>query len=67
MPLYPVSNVVVLVALVSLFIGMAFMPDYRMATIVGPIWIVALSVAYFLKSRGGGNRETAEEAAREAQ
>ena len=67
MPLYPVSNVIVLVALVSLFIGMAFMPDYRMATIVGPIWIVALSVAYFLKSRGGGNRETAEEAAREAQ
>lgn len=49
MPLYPVANIVVLVLLVSLFIGMAFMPDYRIAAIVGPAWIALLTCAYCIK------------------
>lgn len=49
MPLYPVANIVVLVLLASLFIGMALMPDYRIATIVGPAWILLLTCAYWIK------------------
>lgn len=57
MPLYPVSNIVVLVALVALFIGMAFMESYRMATIVGPLWMILLTVVYFVKKRLGHDNE----------
>lgn len=49
MPLYPVANIIVIVFLVALFIGMAFMPDYRIAAIVGPIWILLLTCAYWTK------------------
>ncbi len=51
MPLYPVSNYMILVFLFALAVGMAFMPDYRWATIVGPVWIVVLTVAYQVKIR----------------
>lgn len=51
MPFYPISNVLIILFLVVLAVGMAFMPDYRWATIVGPLWILTLTIAYQVKSR----------------
>ncbi|WP_394274744.1 amino acid permease [Luteococcus sp.] len=52
MPLHPVSNYLVLVALAAVLVLMTFIPDYRPAVlVVGPVWIVLLAVAYRIKAR----------------
>lgn len=50
MPLYPVSNVLVLLVLAAVYVMMAFNPNYRLAaTVFGPAWAVLLVVAFFAK------------------
>ena len=51
MPFYPVGNYIVLTFLAGVVILMAFLPDFRYALYVGPVWVGILYVAYRLKSR----------------
>lgn len=51
MPLFPITNIVALALLVALFIGMAFMPQYRAAAVIGPLWLLLLIGAYTLRER----------------
>lgn len=51
MPFYPVGNYVVLTFLAGVVILMAFLPDFRYALYVGPVWVGILYVAYRLKAR----------------
>lgn len=51
MPLFPVANIVALALLVALFVGMAFMPQYRAAAVVGPVWLLGLVLAFTLTER----------------
>lgn len=53
--LYPLSSVVAILFLLIVAGVMYFMPDFRMAIIVAPIWIAILSIAYFIKTKFGGN------------
>lgn len=49
MPLYPLSSYLSL-GFLSLVLGiMAYSTDTRIALIVGPIWLVALVVVYYMK------------------
>lgn len=49
LPLYPISSYIVLAFLAMVVILMAIMPDYRIAVIIGPIWILLLYIAYRIK------------------
>lgn len=50
MPFYPVANYVVLVFLAGVVVLMAFLPDFRYALYVGPVWVGILYVAFRVKS-----------------
>ncbi len=47
--LYPASSIIALIFLVIVAIVMYFMPDFRMAIVIAPIWIAILSLAYMIK------------------
>jgi AAT family amino acid transporter len=49
MPFSPVSNYVVLAFLAGVVVLMGFLPDFRYALYVGPVWVAALYVAYRAK------------------
>lgn len=51
MPFYPVGNYIVLTFLAGVVVLMAFLPDFRYALYVGPVWVGILYVAYRLKAR----------------
>ncbi len=55
LPLYPISNIVVLVFLAFVVVLMAVIPSYRMALVVGPLWILLLAVSYAVKRRVQGS------------
>jgi AAT family amino acid transporter len=50
MPLFPVANYVVLAFLAGVVILMAFLPDFRYALYVGPVWVAVLYAAYRIKT-----------------
>lgn len=47
----PLATVLVLVALAFVVVQMALSPSYRMALLVGPVWLAVLFVAYEVKRR----------------
>ncbi|MFP7168841.1 amino acid permease [Terribacillus sp. 7520-G] len=49
LPLYPVTNYVVLLFLVAVLVIIGFMPDYRLALYIMPVWILILVIGYKLK------------------
>lgn len=49
LPLYPISSYICLAFLALIVVLMAIMPDYRIAVIIGPIWIIVLYIAFKLK------------------
>ena len=49
MPLHPISSYISLAFMALVIVLMAIMPDYRIAVIIGPIWILVLYVAFKLK------------------
>lgn len=51
MPFYPVSNYIVLAFLAGVVVLMAFLPDFRYALYVGPVWVAILYVAFRFKTR----------------
>jgi AAT family amino acid transporter len=51
MPLFPVANYVVLSFLGGVVILMGFLPDFRYALYVGPVWVAGLYAAYRMKAR----------------
>lgn len=51
MPFSPWSNYLVLAALAAVVVLMAFIPSYRVALYVGPLWIALLAVSFAIKSR----------------
>ncbi|MGO4957064.1 amino acid permease [Luteococcus sp. Sow4_B9] len=51
MPWHPFSNYLVLACLGAVVVLMGFIPSYRPALVVGPIWIALLGVAYLVKGR----------------
>lgn len=51
MPFYPVSNYIVLTFLAGVVVLMGFLPDFRYALYVGPVWIGILYVAFRFKTR----------------
>ncbi|SDC46602.1 amino acid transporter, AAT family [Terribacillus halophilus] len=51
LPLYPISNYLVLLFLIAVIVIMGFIPDYRLALIILPIWVIILSVGYKLKRK----------------
>lgn len=55
-----VSTVVVLVALAILVVLMALSPDYRVAVVIGPLWLAGLLIAYQVKSRRQGKAHLGE-------
>ena len=59
MPGHPVSGYVVLAFLALVVVLMAFMPSYRIALIIGPIWLAVLFVADALLTRARGTRPIA--------
>ncbi|MFC4763805.1 amino acid permease [Dyella koreensis] len=58
MPLYPYASWVALAFLVLVIGLMAHFPDTRVALVVGPLWLVLLTVLYYVF--GLGKRELAE-------
>ena len=50
MPLFPVGNYVVLAFLAGVVVLMGFLPDFRYALYVGPVWVAGLYVAYRIKT-----------------
>ena len=50
MPFFPVANYVVLAFLAGVVILMGFLPDFRYALYVGPVWVGGLYVAYRIKT-----------------
>ena len=50
MPFYPVGNYVVLAFLAGVVVLMAFLPDFRYALYVGPVWVAILYAAYRIKT-----------------
>lgn len=51
-PLYPMSSFVALAFLAFVVVLMAFSPDTRVALVIGPLWIAALTVYYHLSQAG---------------
>ncbi|MFJ6413601.1 aromatic amino acid transporter AroP [Terribacillus saccharophilus] len=51
MPLYPIANYLVLLFLVAVIVIMGFIPDYRLALFILPIWVIILSIGYKLKRK----------------
>ncbi|GAA1390106.1 amino acid permease [Luteococcus peritonei] len=51
MPFHPVSNIVVLAFLAGVVVLMGFIESYRMALVVGPLWIALLAISYAVKKR----------------
>ncbi|EGO63901.1 amino acid permease [Acetonema longum] len=56
MPGYPVINWVCLVFLAFVAVVMCLDPDTRMAMIVGPIWLIMLTAAYYFLGLGQNRR-----------
>ncbi len=53
MPFFPVANYVVLAFLAGVVVLMAFLPDFRYALYVGPVWVAILYAAYRIKTAAG--------------
>ena len=49
MPFYPISSYIALAFMAMIVVLMAIMPDYRIAVVIGPIWILVLYVAFKFK------------------
>lgn len=47
---YPCSSIITIIFLVLVSSTMFFMPDFKMAVIIAPIWIFLLSLGYYLKT-----------------
>ena len=54
--LYPLSSIIAIAFLVMVAIIMYFMPSFKMAIIIAPIWLALLSLAYFCKLKFGGSQ-----------
>lgn len=52
MPLYPVSNYLVLVFLVFILVVLGLAKDTRIALFFTPVWFVVLAIAYKIKTAG---------------
>jgi amino acid transporter, AAT family len=50
MPFFPVANYVVLAFLAGVVVLMGFLPDFRYALYVGPVWVAGLYTAYRIKT-----------------
>lgn len=50
MPFYPVANYVILAFLAGVVVLMGFLPDFRYALYVGPVWVAVLYAAYRIKT-----------------
>jgi AAT family amino acid transporter len=50
MPFFPAANYLVLAFLAGIVVLMGFLPDFRYALYVGPVWVGALYVAYRIKT-----------------
>ena len=49
--LYPLSSVIAIIFLVMVAGIMYFMPDFRLAIIIAPIWLCLLSIGYLIKTK----------------
>ena len=49
--LYPYSTISAMLFLVGLAIIMYYMPDFKLAIMIAPLWIILLSVGYLIKKR----------------
>ena len=59
MPFFPVANYVVLVFLFGVVVLMGFLPDFRYALYVGPLWVGVLYAAYRVKTSAARRSSTA--------
>jgi AAT family amino acid transporter len=50
MPFYPFANYAVLAFLAGVIVLMGFLPDFRYALYVGPLWVAILYAAYRIKT-----------------
>ncbi|PLS14685.1 amino acid permease [Bacillus sp. M6-12] len=50
MPLFPYSNILALLFLIFVVAVMAYVPDTRIALIVGPLWFIILTAVYYSKA-----------------
>jgi L-asparagine transporter-like permease len=50
LPLYPFTNIIAIICLISVIIIMTKMPDMKIAVYLMPLWIGILTVAYIVKS-----------------
>ena len=50
MPFFPVANYVVLAFLAGVVVLMGFLPDFRYALYVAPVWVAILYGAYRIKT-----------------
>jgi AAT family amino acid transporter len=50
MPFFPVANYLVLAFLAGVVVLMGFLPDFRYALYVGPVWVAGLYVAFRIKT-----------------
>ena len=48
---YPLSSVIAIIFLVMVAGIMYFMPDFRLAIIIAPIWLCLLSIGYLIKTK----------------
>jgi AAT family amino acid transporter len=56
MPFYPLGNYVVLAFLAGVVVLMAFLPDFRYALYVGPVWVALLYAAYRIRNSASARR-----------
>lgn len=52
--LYPLSSLIAIIFLVMVAGIMYFMPDFKLAIIIAPIWLCLLSIGYFIKTKFAG-------------
>lgn len=48
---YPLSSIIAIIFLVMVAGIMYFMPDFKFAIIIAPIWLCLLSIGYFIKTK----------------
>lgn len=54
--LYPLSSIIAVIFLVAVATIMYFMPSFKMAIIIAPIWLTLLSIAYYCKLKFGDSQ-----------
>jgi AAT family amino acid transporter len=49
---YPYTSLIAIVCLIIVAVTMSFLPEFRLAIWIAPVWLTLLTIGYWLKNRG---------------